>query len=78
MTCKIICENRSILRLHVSPVYPPIFFFFCVFAVALFFVTILVMTTEPRKPGDQAQPVGYKGQDDERRKGDQTSCRVVD
>jgi hypothetical protein len=65
------------LALRFSPVYLPIFCL-CVFAVALFFVAILVMTTEPRKPGDQAEPVGYKRQDDERQKGDQTSCRVVD
>jgi hypothetical protein len=63
------------LGLRFSPVYPPIFI--CVFAGALFFVTILLITTEPRKPGDQAQPVGYKRQDDERQKGDQASCRVV-
>jgi hypothetical protein len=49
--------------------------FICVFAVALFFVTILFMTNKLRKPGDRAQPVGYKRQDDERQKGDQASCR---
>jgi hypothetical protein len=32
--------------------------------LVLFFVTILLMTTEPRKSGDQAQPVAYKRQDD--------------
>jgi len=32
--------------------------------LVLFFVTILLMTTEPRKSGDQAQPVAYKHQDD--------------
>jgi hypothetical protein len=72
---KIICENRSMLGLRVSPVYPPIFI--CVFAVALFFVTILLITNKPPKPGDPAYPVGYKRQDDERHKGDQASCRVV-
>jgi len=55
--------------------YPPIII--CVFAVTIFFVTILFITNKPRKPGDQAQPVGYKRQDDERQKGDQASCRVV-
>jgi hypothetical protein len=63
------------LGLRFSPVYPPIFI--CVFAVALFFVTILVITNKPRKPGDQAKPVGCKREDDERQKGDQASCRVV-
>jgi len=61
---KIICENRSMLGPRFSPVHPPIFI--CVFAVALFFVTILLITNKPHKPGDQAQPVGYKRQDDER------------
>ena len=37
------------LGLRFSPVYPPIFI--CVFAVALFFVTILFATNKPRKPG---------------------------
>jgi len=63
------------LGLRVSPVYPPIFI--CVFAVALFFVTILLITNKPPKPGDQAYPVGYKRQVYERHKGDQASCRVV-
>jgi hypothetical protein len=63
------------LGLRFSPVYPPIFF--CVFAVAPFFVTTLLRTTEPRQPTDEAQPVGYKRQDAERQKGDQTTCRVV-
>jgi hypothetical protein len=72
---KIICENRSTLGGRFSPVYPPIFI--CVFAVALFFVTILLITNKPRKPGDQAQRVGYKRQDDERQIGDQASCRVA-
>ena len=63
------------LGLRFSPVSPPIFI--CVFAVALFLVTILPITNKPRKPGDQAQPVGYKHQDDERQKGDQASRRVV-
>ena len=63
------------LGLCFSPVYPPIFI--CVFAVALFFVTILLITNKPRKPGDQAQPVDYKRQDDERQKGDRANCRVV-
>jgi hypothetical protein len=63
------------LGLRFSLVYPPILI--CVFAVALFFVAILVVTNKPRTPGDQAQPVGYKRQDDERQKGDQASCRVV-
>jgi hypothetical protein len=63
------------LGLRFSLVYPPIFI--CVFAVALFFVAILLNTNKPRKPGDQAQSVGYKRQDDERQKGDQASCRVV-
>jgi hypothetical protein len=74
-TVRIICENRTRLGLRFSPVYPPIFI--CVFAVALFFVTILLFTKKPSKPGDQAQPVGYKRQDDERQKGDQARCRVV-
>src|ERR1700736_3894292 len=63
------------LGLRFSPVYPPIFI--CVFALALFFVTILLFTKKPSKPGDQAQPVGYKRQDDERQEGDQAKCRVV-
>jgi hypothetical protein len=72
---KIICENRSMLGLRFSPVYPPIFI--CVFHVGLFFVTILLITNKPPKPADQVHPVGYKHQDDERHKGDQASCRVV-
>ena len=63
------------LGLRVSPVYPPIFI--RVFAVALFFVTIFLITNKPPKPGDQAYPVGYKHQVYERHKGDQASCRVV-
>src|SRR4029077_18004016 len=69
---KIICESRSTLGVRFSPVYPPIFI--CVFAVALFFVTILLITNKPRKPGDRAQRVGYKRQDAERQIGDQASC----
>jgi hypothetical protein len=72
---KIICDSRSTLGVRFSPVYPPIFI--CVFAIALFFVTILLITNKPRKPGDQAQRVGYKRQDDERQIGDQASCRVA-
>jgi hypothetical protein len=62
------------LGLRFSLVYPPILI--CVFAVALFFVAILLITNKPRTPGDQAQP-GYKRQDDERQKGHQARCRVV-
>jgi hypothetical protein len=48
------------LGLRFLPVCPPIFI--GVFAVALFFVTILFITNKPRKPGDQVKPVGYKRQ----------------
>jgi hypothetical protein len=68
-------RERVYAEVRFSPVYAPILI--CVFAVALFFVTILFITNTPRKPGDQAQPLGYKRKDDERQKGDQASCRVV-
>jgi hypothetical protein len=67
--------GKTLDNVSLSPVYFPIFF--CIFAVALFFATIFLMTTETRKPGDQTLPVGYKRQDDERQKCDQTSYRVM-
>jgi len=72
-----------------SLVCPPIFycgfavalvfaavFFTMIFLATIFLATTFIATTHPRKPRNQAQPVGYKSESDERRKSDQTSCRI--
>jgi hypothetical protein len=57
-------------------VYPPIFS--SGFAVPLIFAAISLMTIQPCKPGDQAEPVGYRRQSDKRQKDDQETCPMVD